>query len=103
MKSKFLSPAFFNRPILEVAPDLLGKYLVCRRGKTETALLVREVEAYDGPEDRACHACRGRTKRNDVMFGPPGYWYLYLIYGMYWMLNIVTGPEGYPARNSTTR
>lgn len=59
--------------------------------------MITEVEAYDGPQDKACHAHRGCTPRNAPMFGPAGHWYIYLIYGMYWMLNIVTGEEGYPA------
>jgi DNA-3-methyladenine glycosylase len=59
--------------------------------------MILEVEAYDGPLDQASHAFRGRTERTSIMFGPAGFWYIYLIYGMYWMLNIVTGPEDYPA------
>lgn len=59
--------------------------------------MITEVEAYDGPEDKACHASRGRTARTSVLFGPPGHWYVYLCYGIHEMLNLVTGPEGYPA------
>jgi DNA-3-methyladenine glycosylase len=92
-----LPAAFFDRPVLEVAPDLLGKYLVRRMGGEDIALMITEVEAYDGPEDLACHARAGKTARTEVMFGPPGQWYVYLIYGMYWMLNIVVEKEGYPA------
>lgn len=93
-----LPSSFFDRPTLLIARELLGKYLVIRREDgSEVASLIREVEAYDGPNDRASHAFRGRTERTDVMFGQAGIWYIYLIYGMYWMLNIVTGPEAYPA------
>ena len=61
------------------------------------AFMITEVEAYDGPEDKACHAHRGKTERNAVMFGPAGVWCVYFCYGMHWMLNIVTGSVGYPA------
>lgn len=92
-----LGPKFFDRPALVVARELLGKYLVRRAGGRTTALMITEVEAYDGPRDRASHASRGRTARNAPMFGPAGRWYVYLCYGMHWMLNIVTGPKDYPA------
>lgn len=95
---KILSTSFFDRPTLTVARELLGKFLVVRQEDgTEIAVMICETEAYDGPEDRASHAFRGKTKRTNVMFGAAGVWYIYLIYGMYWMLNIVTGPEAYPA------
>ncbi len=92
-----LGTAFFQRDVLEVAPDLLGKVLVRRLedGGRISARIV-EVEAYRGTEDRACHASKGRTRRTAVMFGPGGYLYVYLIYGMYWMLNFVTGQEAMP-------
>lgn len=93
-----LSPGYFsskNTPA--VARSLLGKLLVRRLRGKETHYMITEVEAYDGPHDRASHASRGRTPRNAVMFSPPGHWYVYLIYGMHEMANIVTGPEGYPA------
>ena len=65
-------------------------------GKT-TKHIITEVEAYDGINDKACHASKGRTVRTEIMFGPAGFWYVYLCYGMYDMLNIVTGPKDYPA------
>lgn len=89
---------FFLRPTLEVANDLLGKYLVVRqKDGSAVARMITEVEAYDGFEDKASHASHGMTKRNTPMFEVGGIWYIYFVYGMYNMLNIVTGPKGYPA------
>lgn len=82
--------AFFERPVAEVAPDLLGMRLV-REG---VVLGITEVEAYAGPEDSASHARHGRTLRNAPMWGEAGRAYLYFCYGMHWMLNVVTGPPG---------
>ncbi len=94
---KVLGKSFFERDTRTVARELLGKYLVRKiRGK-EIALMITEVEAYDGFRDRASHAHKGKTERNAVMFGEAGRWYVYLVYGMYEMLNIVTGAYGYPA------
>lgn len=94
---RLLPPAFFARPAEAVALELLGKTLIRRRGRRLEALPITETEAYVGPEDLACHAARGRTARTEVMFGPAGRFYVYLIYGMYWMLNVVTGDTGHPA------
>ena len=93
-----LGKGFFDRPTLDVAKELIGKQL-CRRlqkGKILRAAIY-EAEAYDGFEDRASHAHKGVTPRNVVMFGPPGYAYVYLCYGVHWLLNIVTREKGYPA------
>lgn len=96
--NRFLGKDFFNRPTLDVAKELIGKQL-CRRlqkGKILRAEIL-ETEAYDGFDDRASHAHKGVTPRNVVMFGPPGHAYVYLCYGVHWLLNIVTREEGYPA------
>jgi DNA-3-methyladenine glycosylase len=92
-----LPQSFFCRDVCLVARDLLGTYLVCEKNEKRSYSLITEVEAYDGPDDLACHGSKGKTSRTDVMFGPGGYFYVYLIYGMYYMLNVVTGEEGYPA------
>lgn len=95
---KTLSPEFFQRDTLQVTRELLGKNLVGSQTSCgEFCFLITEVEAYDGPEDKASHASRGRTPRTEVMFWGGGYFYVYLVYGMYYMLNIVTGGEEYPA------
>lgn len=92
-----LSRDFYSRDVLVVAPDLIGKDLVI---KDNNGMLNRheitEVEAYRGEEDAACHASKGRTRRTEVMYGKGGMIYMYLIYGMYWMLNIVSGEEENP-------
>jgi DNA-3-methyladenine glycosylase len=89
--------AFFARPTVEVARDLLGTLLVHEiEGGVRVGRVV-EAEAYVGPDDRGSHGHRGRTARNWPMFGPPGHAYVYLIYGMYNCLNVVTELEGYPA------
>ncbi len=90
-----LGANFFQRDVLEVAPQLLGKVLIRQFDNGQTLRLrITEVEAYKGQEDRACHASKGRTPRTQVMFDPGGVVYVYFIYGMYWLLNVVTGLEG---------
>jgi DNA-3-methyladenine glycosylase len=92
--SKKLTETFFQRDVLLVAPELIGKTLVRKfPDDSEKKLLITEVEAYRGTEDLACHASKGKTPRTKIMFGEGGHVYVYLIYGMYWMLNIVTGKE----------
>ncbi len=97
MPIKVLPREFFDRPTLQVARSLLGKFIVREQGAEQLVGRIIEVEAYVGPEDRASHASRGRTARTDVMFGPPGVAYVYLVYGMYHCFNVVTEQEGYPA------
>jgi len=94
---KRLNQAFFNQPSLAVAKLLLGKYLVVKKGKGINVGQIIETEAYIGPLDKANHACRGKTPRTKVMFGSAGRLYVYLIYGMYYCLNIVTERPGFPA------
>lgn len=92
-----LTKKFFDRPTLTVARGLIGAYLVRRFGRKTRRFLITEVEAYDGFKDLASHASRGKTPRNEVMFGEAGRFYIYFVYGNHWMLNIVTGRKGYPA------
>jgi len=94
---KVLDQIFFDRPTLNVAEELLGKYLVRSVKNKIIAGIITEVEAYEGFRDKASHAHRGITERNKPMFGPAGCWYIYLVYGAHWMLNITTGPKKYPA------
>lgn len=88
---------FYTRDVLEVAPEMPGKIMVLRLNDGSPGRFsVTEVEAYRGSEDLACHAFRGRTPRTEIMFHEGGRIYIYLIYGMYWMLNIVTGEKDNP-------
>ena len=90
-----LPPSFFQREVLEVAAELPGKILVRQfDDNTLQKYVITEVEAYRGRDDLACHAYKGKTKRTEVMFREGGLVYVYLIYGMYHCMNVVTGKEG---------
>jgi DNA-3-methyladenine glycosylase len=91
-----LDRSFFNRYVLQVAPDLLGKVLVVKSDTDPLCFPITEVEAYCGEEDQASHARFGKTPRNAIMYDEGGLVYVYLIYGVYWMLNFVTGTQGKP-------
>jgi len=92
-----LGQSFFLGEVTDVSRDLIGRRLVRRSNNLTLAGIIIETEAYRGEEDLACHAHAGKTKRNAVMYGPPGFSYIYFTYGMHWMLNCVCGPEGFPA------
>lgn len=92
-----LPQSFYDRDSFLVARDLLGKRLVHYVERKKLSGLITEVEVYDGSDDKASHARMGLTKRNAPMFGEPGVWYVYLCYGVHWMLNIVTREQDYPA------
>jgi DNA-3-methyladenine glycosylase len=89
--------SFYDRPTLQVATDLLGKVLVGVRRGVRTSGVIVEVEAYIGESDPACHAAPGPTRRNEPLYGPPGYAYVYLNYGIHALVNLVTEPQGSPA------
>ena len=87
---------FYHRQCLDVARDLVGKVLVRRTADGEKRLRISETEAYCGEEDTACHAHKGRTNRTEVLYRQAGTVYVYLCYGIHWLLNIVTGEEEQP-------
>lgn len=89
-----LNREFYNRDTIIVAQELLGKHLVHVVNGIEYEGRIVEVEAYLGPHDLACHSSKGLTKRTQALHGPPGYAYIYLIYGMYYCMNVVTEGEG---------
>jgi DNA-3-methyladenine glycosylase len=87
---------FYARAVVLVARECIGKLIVRRTTDGEVAGRIVEAEAYRGPLDLAAHSARGYTKRTAAMFGPPGYAYVYLLYGIHWALNLVAGAEGEP-------
>jgi len=92
-----LQKNFYRRETLTVAKQLLGCFLMRKIGRKVIRARITEVEAYIGEDDLACHASKGRTKRTEIMYGEPGHAYVYMIYGMYHCLNIVTEKKGYPS------
>jgi DNA-3-methyladenine glycosylase len=92
-----LTRDFFEKPAETIARELLGARLVRALDDRRESYVITETEAYVGPHDLACHASKGRTKRTEVMFGPPGHWYVYFCYGVHWMLNIVVRERDFPA------
>lgn len=95
--NNIIPKSFFSRSAVEVARDILGKLLVRKFDGCILAGLIVEAEAYQGENDLGCHAKAGLTQRTKVMYGPPGHAYVYFTYGLHWMLNAVTGDEGFPA------
>lgn len=92
-----LTGEFFARDVLDVAPDLVGKVLVRRLPDgSELRERIAETEAYRGEEDKGCHAAKGRTPRTELLFGESGRIYVYLCYGMHWLMNVITGGDGQP-------
>ncbi|HWD78391.1 MAG TPA: DNA-3-methyladenine glycosylase [Kribbella sp.] len=89
--------ALLAGPVLDVAPKLLGTVLRSTTDEGTVAVRLTEVEAYDGPNDPGSHAYRGQTPRNAVMFGPPGFLYVYFTYGMHFCMNVVVGPDSQPS------
>ncbi len=94
---KKLPRSFFEKPTLNIARELLGKYLVVHQGKNILAGKIVETEAYVGEDDLACHASKGRTKRTETLYAKAGTLYVYMVYGMYYCLNIVTEKKDFPS------
>jgi DNA-3-methyladenine glycosylase len=92
-----LPRSFYEQATVDVAKQLLGKYLVRNHPQGVTVGRIVETEAYIGPHDHACHASHGRTPRTEVMFGPAGHAYVYFVYGVHYMLNLVTEAFNHPA------
>ena len=97
MPTRRVARSFYDRPTLEVARDLIGKVLVHNRAGVVTSGIIVEAEAYIGESDAACHAAPGRTARNEPLYGPPGFSYVYLNYGIHNLVNVVTEADGSPA------
>jgi DNA-3-methyladenine glycosylase len=95
--AKYLDQTFFVQKTLKAAKKLVGCYLVRKIGKKIYRIKITETEAYIGPHDLACHSAKGRTKRTEIMYAEPGTIYIYIIYGVYFMLNIVTEKKDFPA------
>mgnify|MGYP001140750973 FL=1 len=92
-----LGKDFFNRDCLEVAPDLVGKVIVRKQENgEEIRMRITETEAYRGTEDKACHASKGRTPRTDILYRESGLIYVYLCYGIHWLMNVITGEPEQP-------
>ena len=96
LAGKQLSRSFYARPVLIVARELIGQVLVRQSAEGVTAGRIVESEAYRGPEDLAAHSSRGRTRRTEAMYGPPGHAYVFLLYGSSWAFNVVTTRVGHP-------
>ena len=94
---RVLPQSFYDRPTLTVVEELLGKVLVHRTPGGVAAGMIVETEAYIGDDDPACHAAPGPTRRNAPLYGPPGFAYVYLNYGIHYLVNTVTEAEGHPA------
>lgn len=97
MRATSLHRNFFERDALTIAPELLGKTIIRYfQNNSVISVKITELEVYGGEEDLACHVSRGKTKRNRIMYEQAGLIYVYLVYGMHWMLNIVVNSPGYP-------